>query len=462
MSFSPAGPRRTGSTLATFVLGLPLAALVVGVVHFGPLREIPLARYLEYPVQWAEVTLFCCALGGLLVKLFALPAERKACNVELLPRWDGKPVPVDQASTMLAALDRQPARIRGTYMARRVRAVLEFICQRRSVTELDDQLRALADTDAIAHDHSYSLVRLITWAMPILGFLGTVVGITSAIGGVTPEVLEQSLSQVTGGLAEAFDATAVALSLTMVTMFLTSLVERQEQTLLETVDHFVERGLAHRWQRDPADHAPVLAAVQKCTQAMTTSVETVVQKQAEVWAKALAEPERRAMQAQEHMVQQLFAGLKQAMEQTLQAHAQRLAALEQHSAQATGQLMQQLANLAVVVRDAGREQQASIARVAESIAGQTTAMAKLQEGESHLVHLQAVLHQNLAAIAGASAFEEAVHTLTAAVHMLTAKAGATVAHASGSHAPGAHASGSHAPVASTAGSPRIISHGKAA
>jgi hypothetical protein len=152
------------------------------------------------------------------------------------------------------------------------------------------------------------------------------------------------------------------------------------------------------------------------------------------------------------MLGQLFAGLKQAMEQTLQTHAQRLAALEQHSAQATAQLMQQLANLAAAVRDTGREQQASLARVAEGIAGQTAALGKLQEGESHLIHLQAVLHQNLAAIAGASAFEEAVHSLTAAVHLLTAKAGSasSVAHASGSSV--AHASGS----------PRIISHGKAA
>ncbi len=431
---SAAPPRRAGSTLATFVIGLPLAALVVGVMHFGPLREFPLSRYLEYPVQWAEVTLFCCAVGGLLVKLLALPAERKACRIDLLPHWDGKPVPVDQAPTLLAALDRQPGRIRRTYLARRVRAVLEFICQRRTVASLDDQLRALADTDAIAHEQSYSLIRLITWAMPILGFLGTVVGITGAIGGVTPEVLEKSLSQVTGGLAEAFDATAVALSLTMATMFLTSLVERSEQSLLDAVDNFIDRCMAHRWVRDPADHAPVLAAVQRCTEAMTTSLESVVQKQAEVWARALAEPERRAMQAQDHMLQQVFAGLKQAMEQTLQTHAQRLVALEQHTVQATAQLMQQLANLAVVVRDTGREQQAGLARVAEGIAAQTTALSKIQDGESHLIHLQAVLHQNLAAIAGASAFEEAVHSLTAAVHLLTARTGgaSSVAHASGS------------------------------
>ena len=93
-------------------------------------------------------------------------------------------------------------------------------CQRGSADELDDQLRNLADTDALALESSYALTRFITWAIPIIGFLGTVLGITGAISGVTPEVLEKSLSTVTDGLALAFDTTALALGLTMLTTLL--------------------------------------------------------------------------------------------------------------------------------------------------------------------------------------------------------------------------------------------------
>src|SRR5439155_26266074 len=114
---------------------------------------------------------------------------------------------------------------------------------------LDDQLRAVADTDALALDNSYALVRFITWAIPILGFLGTVLGITKAIANVTPEVLEHSLSGVTNGLSLAFDTTAVGLALTMATMFLSFVVERLEQSVLERVDHFAEVQLAHRFER---------------------------------------------------------------------------------------------------------------------------------------------------------------------------------------------------------------------
>ena len=66
----------------------------------------------------------------------------------------------------------------------------------------------LADQAAERLHESYSLVRTITWAVPILGFLGTVVGITMAIANVTPEQLDTSLGEVTDGLAVAFDTTA--------------------------------------------------------------------------------------------------------------------------------------------------------------------------------------------------------------------------------------------------------------
>src|SRR5438270_597962 len=82
----------------------------------------------------------------------------------------------------------------------------------------------LADADAEGLETSYGLVKIITWAIPILGFLGTVLGITKAIAGVNPEVLEKNLNSVTDGLAEAFDTTASALALTMVVMFFSFVV----------------------------------------------------------------------------------------------------------------------------------------------------------------------------------------------------------------------------------------------
>src|SRR5207237_7353430 len=136
-----------------------------------------------------------------------------------------------------------------------------FLVFRASAADLDDHLRCLADADALALEGSYALTRFITWAIPILGFLGTVLGITQSIFGITPEKLENSLSEVTDGLALAFDATALALALTMLTMFLSFMVERAEQAILDTVDRYTERELAHRFERTgPAGNEFALVA----------------------------------------------------------------------------------------------------------------------------------------------------------------------------------------------------------
>jgi biopolymer transport protein ExbB/TolQ len=414
--------RRSSGTLAALLVGLPLAAALLALFHFGPLRHSKVFRYVEYPVQWVEVCFFCVGMGALALRWLSLRAENAACSVELLPRWDGKPLPATGAHELLAGIARQPERIRETLFGRRLRTVLEFISQRQSAVELDDQLRSLADADAVAQDNSFGLIRFITWAIPILGFLGTVVGITGAISGVTPEQLEHSMSAVTDGLGEAFDSTALALGLTMLQMFVAHLVERQEQSLLANVDSQVERHLAHRFQRQAVESSPVLEAVRRGSEGLSGLVEAMVRKQADVWAAALGEPEKRASAIYQQVQAQFSYALGQSLEQTAEAYAQRLAALEKQSLERMARILHELNGLATAVRDTGREQQETLCRVADGIAGQADVMGKLQRDAGDLARLQAALHENLDAITRTGNFEEAVHSLNAAVHLLTARA----------------------------------------
>ena len=413
--------RRGNGLLPALLGGVPLAAAILGLIHFTSIAHTEAARYVHNPVEWVEVLMFCCAASGLAAKVWQHGRERRAGRYELLPRWDGTPAPVAEAGKLLAGLNRLPAGLHRTWLVRRVGAVLDFLCRRGSAAELDDQLRALADTDAVALENSYSLIRFITWAIPILGFLGTVLGITMAISGVTPEKLETGLNQVTDGLAIAFDATALALGLTMLTMFLSFVVDRLEQGALEDVDRYVDRHLAHRFERAGGAGDDVLEVVRQNTQVLLRSSEELVRRQAEVWAGTIAEADSRRS-VEEKRQQERFAGaLEAALERTLKAHAVQVAALQKQAVEDSARLLERLAGLAETVRATGQEQQAGLRQVAEAVVAQAKVLGQLQAGEKHLLRLEQELNQNLTALAGAQAFEQALHSLTAAVHLLTSR-----------------------------------------
>src|SRR5262249_50780926 len=157
------------------------------------------------------------------------------------------------------------------------------------------------------------------------------------------------------------------------------------------------------------DAAPVIDAVRQNSQVLVEAAGQLVQRQAEVWAQALAEVRRQAAEAQEADRESLTVALAAALERTLEGHARRAAAGEQHALEQGGRLFEHLGVLATAVRDTGREQQAALVRVGEAVASQAAVLGRLQEGERALVQLQTALHQNLQALAASGSFDQAVH-----------------------------------------------------
>ncbi len=413
--------RQSNSTIIAFVFGIPLAAGVLSAILLGPFQHSEMERYVRHKVEWVEVILFCCAVSALGAKLWQSRRERTVFQADLLPTGDGKPQPVADAAAILTRLRGVPKRLHNTFLFHRLSNVLTFLSNRGSANDLDDQLRALADNDVLAQESSYALTRFITWAIPILGFLGTVLGITASIAGVTPESLEKNLNQVTDGLALAFDTTALGLALTMVTMFCSFVVERVEQGVLERVDRYVEDTLAHRFERTEAEGGDFVAVLKRNTGILLKATGELVEKQAAVWAQTFEQADRRRQAAEEGQQQRLTTALEMAMEKTLDAHTRRLAGLEKQVVEQSAALVERMSSLTTSLRDAGREQLGALQQIAKGTNGQVELLRHLQENEAQLLRMQEVLHQNLAALNGAGAFEAAVQSLTAAIHLLTTR-----------------------------------------
>jgi biopolymer transport protein ExbB/TolQ len=414
MAYSAPPGRRWGSLVA-FVGGLGLAAAFLTLIRQQLPADSLLVRYCcGHPVEYVEVLLFFVGLTVLAGKFLAQARERRALGREALPAAEG-PQPAASAESLLGILEAQPRRWQASLVGRRLRAGLEFVRQRGSADGLDDHLRNLTDADADALDGSHSLIRFITWAIPILGFLGTVLGITDAIANVTPEQLAESITGVTSGLAVAFDTTALALACAIPLMFFTFVVDRLEQGVLEGVNAAAERQLAHRFRRDDG---PYTEALRPAAQAVQRLAEDLVRRQAELWAKSLEAQERRWEQARREQQDQLAAAVGRLLDAALEAQHQRLAAADKEHQARTGQLLHHFDRLGGQLKELTAVLQAEHRRAAE----QAPLVGQLLEAEHNVLRLQDTLNQNLQALAQVGTFQQAIHNLNAAIQLLTARA----------------------------------------
>ena len=199
--------------------------------------------------------------GGMLVVKFRLLGDhRRALQLDLLPRSLGERITPDNAGAFIEHLDAQPI-APGNPLCQRIRRGLLHFSARRDASQLVGQLGGQAQADADALESSYTLVRVFIWAVPILGFIGTVIGIGAAVGGfsesvgaaVDLDVMKESIGSVTGGLGIAFDTTLVALVMSILIMFPASSLQKAEEDFLAAVEDYTDEQLVVRLSGDDSE-----------------------------------------------------------------------------------------------------------------------------------------------------------------------------------------------------------------
>ncbi len=178
----------------------------------------------------------------------------------------------------------------GQYRQQRLLSAARFVEQGGSADRLDDELKYLADVDAQRQADGYAFLRILIWAIPMLGFLGTVLGITQALGSIQvgPENdFQQMMNGLRAGLYVAFDTTAQALSFAIALMFIQFVVMRFETQLLEHVDGQVRRDLSGWFEVGSTDGDAYVRAVQRIGRSILAATHEMSQTQAEIWRRSI-------------------------------------------------------------------------------------------------------------------------------------------------------------------------------
>jgi biopolymer transport protein ExbB/TolQ len=441
-------------------------------IPYLPLNREFVARYFAgHWIEYATTGLFIIGLAELIKKVWGLNRERGVFSLLPTPLTSSIRTYGENLRSLDATLDRVPGGYRRTLLAQRLADVSEYLQGKSGAKSLEEHLRYLAELGSEQLHGSYALIRTLTWAIPILGFLGTVIGITMAIANITPDQLESALGEVTGGLAVAFDTTALSLALSMILVFATFVVEKWEGGLLSDVEQFGIRQLAGAFD-EPVEASPMLAAERDAASELLAHSRAMISEQTGLWQAALDEMRQSWVEVAERQQGEFSGTLRQGMAATLADHARQLGDVRQELVGAAREIALELRDISDRIGDTQSSQQQAfatqvdlfwnrtqrellglhdalrqqsqavvgrledavaqwhddLARATESLQGQLVALnhqgellGSIVEDERQLIRLQDVLQQNLKTVSAAETFEETLHSLSAAVHLLTVR-----------------------------------------
>jgi prefoldin subunit 5 len=131
---------------------------------------------------------------------------------------------------------------------------IEHFRVRKSAAETVTMMESQSAIDANNIAGSYTILKVFIWALPILGFIGTVVGVSSAVASLASSLdsaadmtaMKGSLNAVFSGLGTAFDTTLLALIMSMIVKIPTSAMQKSEEDQITAVDEYCNENLLRR------------------------------------------------------------------------------------------------------------------------------------------------------------------------------------------------------------------------
>ncbi len=259
-----------------------LAFLTLAPILLAPQSAL---YYLFFDHGWVPyvcVLLFFAAFWMLMLKFPAINHEFAVFELDLLPLEHNQIIDAAMSRKILARINRLDPKRKKRLLVSRIRHALMRFTQLGTAEKLDDLLRYRAETDLAAMESSYAAPRFIIWAIPVLGFVGTVMGISAGVQHFSTLIqnasnlsgLRHSLKGVTYGLGQAFQTTMLALTMSLILMLIMSIAQRREDSLLAAIEEYCAENLLQKSTRgydQPTadDNRRLLQSIQKLLERLT-------------------------------------------------------------------------------------------------------------------------------------------------------------------------------------------------
>ena len=237
------------NALHAFLIGFVVSVVWLACMYIPPIRVSVGAIFVDRgPAGFAEAWLFFWGIAILYLKYLKIKYQERAVMLNLFPSNIGEVVDSSTVGAFIDNIYDMPASMRDSIFVNRIRKALELFEARNSKIEAVAILDSLSAVDANRSNGSYALVKVFLWAIPILGFIGTMVGLAGLHSSLVfdasdPAAIKAAFSNLTGALSFVFDPPLLGVILSMFLSFLMALIQKQEGKALTMIDTFCSEKL---------------------------------------------------------------------------------------------------------------------------------------------------------------------------------------------------------------------------
>ena len=181
----------------------------------------------------------------ILIRMWALASEQYLFGVDIFKEADEGSAPLAGTLDEFEAL---PAEMSGTHLMGALKASLRRYRITGDVQNTSDAVQTSVEALGIRFEADNAMIRYIIWAIPSIGFVGTVRGIGQALS-QADEALAGDIAGMTASLGTAFNSTLVALLASLLLMLLLHALQRAQDRRLVDIQAYCEEFLLKRISR---------------------------------------------------------------------------------------------------------------------------------------------------------------------------------------------------------------------
>ncbi|AMV18425.1 MotA/TolQ/ExbB proton channel family protein [Planctomyces sp. SH-PL14] len=246
------------SLVTSGAIGFVCASLLFAALY--PFRTVRAGGMFwdSFSINFPTTLLMFWSFAILFLKWRQLARQKSAMLLDLLPTDISQEITLQSLDRFAAHINSLPADAQESILVNRVRRGIEHFRVRKSAAETVTMMESQSAIDASNVAGSYTIIKVFIWAMPILGFIGTVMGVSSAVSGLSATLqsandisaVTESMKGVFGGLGVAFDTTLLALVMSMAVKIPTSAMQKSEDGVVTVADEYCNENLLRRLNDD--------------------------------------------------------------------------------------------------------------------------------------------------------------------------------------------------------------------